>query len=637
MRLTAIVWMLLFAGLARGQSEEQIREYDARLRAELEARAPQALSAWDEANAARKANDVDTAAVGYRKVTEIAPTFSHAQRRLCSVLYETDRPAALTACRKARELADLDENAATLALVLSSDGTPGERQEAARLIDERLHRSEDPATVGVFCYAAANLDDGRRYGACSQRLLALDPDGLQANAMATMAAAGRGDLDVARRHLERARSAGLPDDAYRSILAQLEENEPRTGRYLRWGGVILAAWFGAFALLLFAAWILNRLALRSAARPPRDVRENASPGEHRLRQVYGAILFLCVAFFYLSVPVLLVTVLGAFGGAIYFFFAIGHVPIKLVLILVVVGGATMWAILRSLFFARGRDEDPGTRLPLEAHPRLRAVLDEVAERIETRPVDNVYLTPGTDMAVTERRRERCLILGVAVLDGMGLLELKSILGHEYGHFRNADTAGGQTALAVRLSLLQLATRLAEGGAAAWYNPAWWFVRGFWAMFLRISHGASRLQEVLADRWAAAAYGSAAFASGLRHVVARSVAFEWHANQTVSQAAQTSVPVPNFYRFQPEGVSDAQPQLQADITEAMGREPSAYDSHPPPELRIRWVEALAVPPPASEPDGLAWDLFEDPEALQRQMTDEIRHNVQWAHGIELRAQ
>ena len=50
------------------------------------------------------------------------------------------------------------------------------------------------------------------------------------------------------------------------------------------------------------------------------------------------------------------------------------------------------------------------------------------------------------------------------------------------------------------------------GAAGWYNPAWLFVNGFFRVFLRVSQGASRLQEVMADRWAAFCYGSEAFVS-----------------------------------------------------------------------------------------------------------------------------
>ena len=50
------------------------------------------------------------------------------------------------------------------------------------------------------------------------------------------------------------------------------------------------------------------------------------------------------------------------------------------------------------------------------------------------------------------RAERCLILGVGVLEGLKIGPFKAVLAHEYGHFTNKDTAGGGFALAVRRSL-----------------------------------------------------------------------------------------------------------------------------------------------------------------------------------------
>src|SRR5262249_11172001 len=157
-----------------------------------------------------------------------------------------------------------------------------------------------------------------------------------------------------------------------------------------------------------------------------------------------------------------------------------------------------------------------------------------------------FVTPGTQLAVFERgglakqlrgKSERCLILGVGVLEGMRVDELKSVLAHEYGHFRNEDTARGGFALAVRRSLVLTAVRLAAAGAARWYNPAWLFVNGFHRVFLRVSQGASRLQEILADRWAVNAYGSQAFARGLRHVIERTVRFDAHANAALREVIE----------------------------------------------------------------------------------------------------
>src|SRR5207302_10199494 len=124
--------------------------------------------------------------------------------------------------------------------------------------------------------------------------------------------------------------------------------------------------------------------------------------------------------------------------------------------------------------------------------------------------------------------------------------LKAVLAHEYGHFVNRDTAGGGFALMVRRSMMAMAFGLAQGGAANWWNPAWWFVNGFHRVFQHISQGASRLQEVLADRWAAAAYGAEAFERGLRHVIVAGVRFEAHTNATLHEVQDGKTPLVNLY-------------------------------------------------------------------------------------------
>src|SRR4029079_311177 len=116
--------------------------------------------------------------------------------------------------------------------------------------------------------------------------------------------------------------------------------------------------------------------------------------------------------------------------------------------------------------------------------------------------------------------------------------------------------GGALSLAVRRSMLQMIIALAENGAAAAYNPAWIFVTRFHGIFLRISQGASRLQEVLADRWAVFAYGSKPFVDGFEHVVARSVEHEARTQKTLAEVNNGDLALANFYTYEAESPVDA---------------------------------------------------------------------------------
>ena len=400
-------------------------------------------------------------------------------------------------------------------------------------------------------------------------------------------------------------------------------------------------WLAGLAFFLIAGFLLSHATLAASQRVPREPGGHAHGFDGFLRRVYRAVLWCCCAYYYVSIPIVLGGVVALGGGLIYAFFVIGRIPVKLVLLIAFGVFITVGAVLKSLFVRR-RDEDPGTLVDLDENPKLRAVLEEVAARVGTRPVDRVYMTPGTEIAVMERgsmlaqmrgKSERCLILGAGVLKGMQVLSFKAVLAHEYGHFQNEDTAGGGFAITVRRSIFTMMLHLVLGGAAAWYNPAWWFVQGFNRLFLVISQGASRLQEVLADRWAAFSYGSEAFEKGLTHVIRRSIRFDAHADASLKEVIENQRALLNLYAYKPDDAPGAE-KIEETFEEVMNREPSAYDSHPAPSHRIAWVRALAVPKPApcEADEALVWTLFADRKKVERQMTDVVREQIRERHGI-----
>jgi Zn-dependent protease with chaperone function len=169
------------------------------------------------------------------------------------------------------------------------------------------------------------------------------------------------------------------------------------------------------------------------------------------------------------------------------------------------------------------------------------------------------------------------------------------------------------------------------------------------VYLVVSHGASRLQEVLADRWAIRAYGSQAFISGFTRVVERSIYFDEHVQTTLRHVIEQSRPLPNLYRHEPEAAqapqaakaeqdadaSAAPPDRAERVRQEMEREPSAYDSHPPPRQRLTWADAMAVErAPRPDDEVPAWDLFEDREDLERQMTAQVRDAIAANHGVAI---
>jgi len=389
----------------------------------------------------------------------------------------------------------------------------------------------------------------------------------------------------------------------------------------------VAAWAGGLALLYVVGFALSRATLRQIERSDPAVAVN--PAELRLRKIYRSVLNVAGVYYYISLPIVFLLVLAVCGGIILAFFAIGYVPIKLTILIGIGGLITIWTMGRSLFL-RVNSSDPGRALERHEAEGLWQLTDDVARTMNTRPIDEIRLTEGTDLAVYERgtwrekldnRAKRILILGTAVLNGFKQDDFRCVLAHEYGHFSNRDTAGGDVAMRVQNDMLKFYFAMCQAGQATWLIIAFHFLRMYHFIFRRISHGATRLQEILADRVAAQTYGPAAFEGGLRHVIAQGIAFGHRANREVEDAIKANRPLQNLYEAGPAEPST----VQEEFDKAINRPTTEDDTHPGPLDRFRLISK--IPAPNREPaNGLVWDLFKDREAIVKEMMAKVEANV-----------
>lgn len=635
------VVMCVFAVLCAAPAMASPRDdaFDQQIKGELAAIDPTAVESFQRANELR---DKDPAGAEklYAQVELKAPRFDHVFRRHGWVLARLGRSTdAMPLLKHALELNDSAINQASVATGLMMwAGDAQETQDEVWSLTSKavVNAPDDPFVEMAYAQAALLTSHEREFRFATARALSLAPDDPQALYLGSILSATDGSWSEAFDRLERAHAGGgLSDDHYRKLRAKFEENRPFWYAWARPVGWALAAWMLGLVALLMVGLVLSAATLRACRRPVIARDGHVRGIDARLRRVYASVLWLCGAYFYVSMPLTVVAVVAVATAVFLAMAAAGAVFFKVVILLGLVVIGTVIASLRC-FFVRVKDEAPGDKLDLARHPRLRAVLEEVAARIGTRPVDAVYLVPGTDVAVIERggamkqlrgESERCLILGVAVLREFPLSAFQAVLAHEYGHFVNRDTAGGRFALVVRHSLHAFANALVRAGAAGWYSPSWWFVVAYERIFLRISHGASRLQEVLADRWAATAYGAEAFEAGLRHVIAAEARFDAHVQAMINE----KLPVGRLYRM----VREADGQVMSSATEVrFGRSASAYDSHPPPAVRVAWVRSLPLDgrATASLPAD-AWSLFEEREAIERAMAELIRTRAA-QRGVQL---
>lgn len=406
-------------------------------------------------------------------------------------------------------------------------------------------------------------------------------------------------------------------------------------------------------VLFVLGQLLGRLTVAIARRSGSGNRYVADSSGWLGRQIYRVVILLSILYFYVSIPGLVFGILAGMLGSIYLellpttqsgtisdanaLFWIGGIFIVV----------SFFPILIAMFFSQPRRGKPPRSLLREEAPLLWSVVEEVAKQVDTRPVDVIFISPDARMAVKEegaliprfrKPTQRQLLLGLGTLPGMTQGQFKAILAHEYGHFSNRDTAGGGWAYQVITSMGETMVALEEQALSTRFLP--WFlllflirflVKSYYRyIFIPITIGATRLQEMMSDRFAAAAYGSANFASGLTHIVHQGLVFDTQLNQEEKEARKAKRRLRNLYLLPPLDAETEQ-KIVPLFEKAMTRPTSFYDTHPSPNERIRLIKALNTGEMSDGQSEPVWSLLPNAEALQMEMTGAIQFVLYSRYG------
>ncbi|HKP12718.1 MAG TPA: M48 family metalloprotease, partial [Blastocatellia bacterium] len=610
-------------------------EKERRIWQELQAVAPDAVEPFKAATAAADDNDLARAVSLYEAAYKKAPGFDVLMRRLGSVLvFSGRRPEGFALLEAAVKKKESAENLLTLAQALAlSGGVQPRREDLDRALPlcrhaVDLYQGNDPSYLILL--AMISLKTGRLeyVRTAAARLRQEHPGLMETHYYSAWGAVAEKNWRAVETELEQAQALGLSAAAADEVLEAAGLRRNKTAwRYAYYTLYAVGAWLVGLELLFILGRLFSKKTLGWLEAS--DPNASAADGHERLRRYYRWLINVAGVYYYASIPVILSLVLAVTGAALYAIFMLRYIPYKIVLLLLLGALMTVYSLARSLFI-KVESEDPGRALNESEAPGLWALTREVAAVVGTRPVDEIRVTPATEMAVYERgsfreraqdRGRRVLVLGVANLNGFELNAFRAVLAHEYGHFRHRDTAGGDVALRVNNDLLKFALALAANGQAVWYNLAFQFLRVYDFIFRRISHGATRLQEVMADRVAAINYSPRAFEEGLRHVIRRGIEFEDAACWEVRDAVKSRRALQNLYELP---VSNAA-AVEEKIGEAIARQTSEDDTHPAPAERFRLVGRVSfmgeLPPPR-----MAWELFADRAALTDEMSALVGRQV-----------
>ena len=603
---------------------------------ELKDVAPGEVEHFKAATEAMDADKFDEAIKLYSAVLTTAPNFDHAIRRLgLTVTASGNVDEGIQLIRQALAKRRSPENLLGLARVLAypaegKQGTKQQKEEALILMSEAVDKpgaKNDQDYAAFLGQLALDLDRIEPLRKATNKLMAENPELAVSHYFNAIVAATDEEWLKAEAEIQKAESLGLPHEVVQAFLDSGVGSRAKVWHYVYYSVVLVGVWIAGLMILFLVGKHMSRVTLRSIE--TEDPNKATSSSQLSIRQWYRRLITFAGVYYAISLPVVMFLVLAVAASITYAFLMLGRIPIKLILILWLAALVTVYKMVRSLFL-KVEQEDPGRALRTDEAPALWELTRKVAQSVQTRPIDEIRITPGTELAVYEKgtmrersndKAKRILILGVGTLNGFRTNSFRAVLAHEYGHFSNRDTAGGDVALRVNDHMAKFAYAMYLSQQAVWWNVAFQFLRVYHFIFRRLSHGATRLQEVLADRVAAMRYGAAAFEDGLRHVILRSAEFDAVATREINEAMVARRAMGNLYEL-PVGESS---DVKAAADEALTRSTTEDDTHPSPVDRFRYTNRITT---QTEPliSGMVWDLFVNREALTAEMTSMVQVNL-----------
>lgn len=257
----------------------------------------------------------------------------------------------------------------------------------------------------------------------------------------------------------------------------------------------------------------------------------------------------------------------------------------------------------------------GPSVSRDDQPRLWAEIDRLAQVAQTEPPARLVVVPDVNAAVTEVAGRREMLIGLPLLAGTSVGQLRSVLAHELGHFAGGDTEAA--AKTYRWAMLLHRVRDNASGPVRWLLSLYvWF-------FTRASAASNRDVERAADGFSVRVAGAPTAAASIRRMAELDVAWSVLNDRYVPlfEAAGARAPLHTGMRSLLE--ANQEPIAEAVAERLATERRRGDDTHPTMRERIAAFEArgavdATAPEGSEEAEGADGDLpatslLDDPDA------------------------
>lgn len=354
------------------------------------------------------------------------------------------------------------------------------------------------------------------------------------------------------------------------------------------------------------------------------------------------------------------------AGLVVMALRLSWITILIGLGIMIVGILVVFFMLKFLFASSsGSAELGGIQIHEGDEPELFAFIGRVAGEVGTPFPRKIYLIPDVNASVFYESSfwslfaptGKNLNIGIGLVNSLNLSEFKAVLAHEFGHFsqksmslgsyvyyvnqvifnllyRNSGWAGTANSIAGSHEILYFFVRM----AVYIVQGVQWILRGMYGIINRQYKSLSRQMEFHADAISASVSGSNNMAQALRQVELGADTYQ-HTLQTCNELLQDEKAPRNAYvgqRVMATQIASVnnlplRNGLPVVTTEFVAQQQhervnfkDQWASHPTRAEREASLQKIGLEAPVLEDS--AWVIFQNPEHLQRSLTEYLYRNV-----------
>ncbi|MEZ4958979.1 MAG: M48 family metalloprotease [Saprospiraceae bacterium] len=387
--------------------------------------------------------------------------------------------------------------------------------------------------------------------------------------------------------------------------------------------------------------------------------------------VMAAILLFAVVYLLLIAGgVLLVYLCGWFSIAML---SVSINKITIALAIGLLGLSLMFfAFLFKFIFAFKKFDTSGSQeIKRDEHPRLFAFIDRLTDELKAPKPKKIYLLPDVNASVFYNSSfwsmflpvRKNLNIGLGLVNCLNMSEFKAVLAHEFGHFSQRSMKLGSYVYTVNHVIFDLVNnydkwdRTLEGWAnsdsflSIFARITYWLanqvrslLRFMYGIINKRNMALSREMEYNADLVAVSAAGCEAMISGLRRVDFGSGAYQTTVDYLNRALGENRIP-DNFYTLHKSVLQRMALENDIPVVEELPLITGEHLSRVKPASRVVFQNQWASHPEQEDREAnirkvdlkteishaSPWQLFENPEKVQAEMTQFMYANVTMPEG------